>query len=85
MKIVISDIKDEDGKPLPDRIFSDAEDVYVAVRSVQVHIKDDSIVHVLHTTSHSLGPAIRELLKELRQSIVEMEYKRKEMHDADSQ
>ncbi len=81
MKITIEDIKLEDGST-ETRVFKDVEDAYIAIRFPEMYkTKDDSFIHLLHTRSFSFGPAIRELLKELRQSIGELEQKLREIEN----
>jgi len=84
MKITIEDIQLPDGTK-ETKVFNDVSDAYVAIRFPEMHRNGDALVHVIHTRSYSYGPGIRDLLKELRQSIVELEYQRKADQDGRSE
>jgi len=83
MKVTIEDVRLVDGTATT-VVFSDVEDAYVAVRSPETYRNGDAIANMLTTKSYSYGVDIRELLKELRQSIVELEDHVKEQRNANS-
>jgi hypothetical protein len=67
MKITIQDGEKE-------QVFDDVLDYYIAVRQVApLMTKESNLAREIQTKSYSKGSALRDILKELRQSVVELE------------
>lgn len=62
-------IKDGD----EETVFNDVLDYYISVRQVVPLMNDKAMAKEIQTKSYSKGSAIREIVKELRQSIIELE------------
>jgi hypothetical protein len=71
MKIVIFHDEDggEDGKV---EEFQHVTDAYLCVRQSEPFQKDDSLTFVSDTRSYSWGSNVREIIKELSQSLLEL-------------
>jgi hypothetical protein len=70
MRVIIEGV--DGGKQA--QVFEDVSDVWVAVRQrMPAGAADGTIVYALETRSYSFGPNIRELVKEGRQALVELE------------
>jgi len=57
-----------------EQIFNDVTDYYFAVRQLNPLMSEDKKIAILpETRSYSHGPNIRELIKELSQSLIELQ------------
>jgi len=63
-------IEHDDGKT---EVFQDITDLYIATRQTKPMSGRGGLAFTWETTSHSWGGNLRELLKEVRQSVVELE------------
>jgi hypothetical protein len=73
----------DDGKT---EVFQNVTDLYVAYRqeSKVVGLKDDFVNLVTQTRSHSWGSNLRELVKEVQQSLIELQDFLREQHHGGS-
>lgn len=55
------------------KVFSDVTEAYVSVRLPEMLQKGEDFVTVLQAKSFSWGDDVREIVKEVRQSIVELD------------
>jgi hypothetical protein len=63
-------IVSDEGKKV---VYQKVTDLYVAVRQEVQSSRDSKLVHELVTSSQSWGPNVRELVKEVQQSLVELQ------------
>lgn len=67
MKLVFTD---DSGK---ETVYQNVTDLYIAVRQEVPMTRDGKMGFALQTTSHSWGAHVRELVKEVQQSLVELQ------------
>lgn len=77
MRIII---EHDDGRD--NEIFDNVTDLFVAVRQIITGTVQDKPAFVNETRSHSWGPHVRELTKEVQQALVELQdFLRSERHE----
>ena len=54
-------------------VFQNITDGYLAIRYTNKVMYDNDLVHITQSSSYSWGSNIRELVKELQQSLVELQ------------
>lgn len=63
-------IEDSTGKQ---EVFTSITDLYIAYRQTNLVATDGTLHEVVHSRSHSWGTNLRELVKEVQQSLVELQ------------